>query len=906
MIPVMGLGGAGQDRHSAIKADGKVVDSSGPNSGAISKMSDSGGGGSTQFVKAYVPASDRFRRFLLIALAMALAVVGVVMVLRPGGSFFALVVLGVLAAIGLAALFAAAMGILGTAPSVSSEVRSLVTDNLDTGIAVADETGQVIYANAAYAGFVGQASRTPQRALAEIADASEALYRLSEAARNGRAHVEEIRLVEADRAEPRWLRFSAAPITGRAGRYTVWRVADISGEATRQEDVFHELQQIINYLDHAPAGFFSLGGGGRVAYVNATLAGWLGLSLDRTTGGALKIDEIAAPETVAALCEVQPVRSGSKVERIDVDLRKVDGTRLPVEVIHRVTFDENERMLFSRSLVLERKSATADTDSIRAVETRFLGFFGAAPIGIAMVDAGGAINRCNPAFTRLFGAGNLKGRSLVELVHENSRPGLVTALQQGRLGKATAEPIEIEFGGDRVGQIYFSVLDDSPSRAGGLLVYAIDGTEQRLLETQISQGQKMNAVGQLAGGVAHDFNNVLTAIIGNSDLLLANHRPTDPSFQEIMNIRQNANRAAALVRQLLAFSRQQTMRPEVVQITDVITDVSALLNKLVSEKIELVVTHGRDLWPVRTDVNQFEQVIVNLVVNARDAMEKGGKVEIRTTNVSAKELTDRSGAGQNETGQEKSVMPVADYVEVSVTDSGTGINKDIIGKIFDPFFTTKDFGKGTGLGLSTVYGIVKQTEGFIFVESEMGKGTTFTVYLRRHIEPPAEEAGSSASVVPIGKHLQPGSADESSMFSVPVASQKKPEKKPPPSDLTGTGTILLVEDEDAVRVFACRALESKGYTVLVAPSGEEALQIAGDNAGTIDLVISDVIMPEMDGPTLVKELQKRYSALKIIFISGYAEAEFRKSVADNEDFEFLPKPFSLNKLAEVVKRKMES
>jgi len=870
-----------------------LVDSSDTDLDAIRKTPDLDRALSADSGKTFVPASDRFRRFLLVSLAFALAIVGIVMVMRPEGSVFALMALGVLAAIGLAALFAAAMGILGTASNISSEVRSLVADNLDAGIAVADKTGQVIYANAAYAGFVGQSSRTPQRALADIADASEALYRLSEAARNDRAHVEDIRLAEVDRAEPRWLRISAAPISGRSGQYTVWRVADISGEATRQENTFHELQQIINYLDHAPAGFFSLGAGGRVDYVNATLAGWLGLSLDRTTGGALRISDIATPSAAAALSEIQPVRSGSRVERIDIDLTKADGTRLPVHVVHRVTFDENERLLFSRSLVLERNSAPADTESMRAVETRFLGFFGAAPIGIAMVDAGGAINRCNPAFTRLFGAGNLKGKSLVDLVDEESRPELVPALQQGRLGKATAEPIEIKFGRDRVGQIYFSVLDDSPARAGGLLVYAIDRTEQRLLETQISQGQKMQAVGQLAGGVAHDFNNVLTAIIGFSDLLLANHRPTDPSFQDIMNIRQNANRAAALVRQLLALSRQQTLRPVVFQITDTITDVSALLNRLLGEKTELDVSHGRDLWPVRTDVNQFEQVIVNLVVNARDAMVNGGRVVIRTANITAEELARRNDARQNETGQERSVMPAADFVEVSVTDTGTGMEKDIMEKIFDPFFTTKEVGKGTGLGLSTVYGIVKQTEGFIFVESELGKGTTFTVYLPRHIETPAEKTDPATTVVPMTS-------------SHPADAPKKIEKKQPLSDLTGSGTILLVEDEDAVRAFASRALESKGYTVMVAPSGEEALEIAEENEGTIDLVISDVIMPEMDGPTLVMELQKRYPALKIIFISGYAEAEFRKSVADNEDFDFLPKPFSLRKLAEVVKEKMES
>jgi len=830
--------------------------------------------------KSFYRPVGGIRRIGLVTLAVALAIAGIALAARPGSAAVGLALLGILSAIGLASLFAAAAGMFGLVRETASEASALVADTIDEGIAVSDRGGRVIYSNAAYTGFVGRAGRTPERAMTSNRDAADALYRLSQAAGQGKTASEEVRVAEPGGAGPRWLRLATQPLPTSAGDLTVWRVSDITGDAARQEDAFRDLQQIINYLDHAPAGFFSLGGDGRINYVNATLAGWLGLNLERTTGGTLQLGEIAPPEAAALLQDVKPVRSGSRIERVDTVLRRTDGANLPVRLLHRVTFDDRKRFMFSRTLVLERSDAPTDADGVRAVESRFLSFFGTAPIGIAMLDAGGGVDRCNPAFTRLFGVGSLKGRSLMDLVDEASRPALVTALQQGRLGKAASAPVEISFGGDRVGQIYLSVTDDTPGRNGALLVYAIDHTEQRRLEIQFAQSQKMQAVGQLAGGVAHDFNNVLTAIIGFSDLLLANHRPTDPSFQDIMNIRQNANRAAGLVRQLLAFSRRQTLRPEVIQVADVVAEVSTLLNRLLGERVDLNVSHGRDLWPVKTDINQFEQVVINLVVNARDAMPEGGTVTISTQNVTAEAVAEFDGG----------VMPAADYVEIAVADTGTGMDRATLDKIFEPFFSTKDVGKGTGLGLSTVYGIVKQTGGHIMVDSEVGRGTTFRIYLPRHIRAP--EAETAPEAAPDGD-------------AGPQAKADAPKPKPaPPKDLTGVGTILLVEDEDAVRAFASRALGAKGYTVLAAESGEEALALAEENEGGIDLVVSDVIMPEMDGPTLVKELQKRYGNLKIIFISGYAEAEFRKSLEDSDAFSFLPKPFSLKQLAEVVKEKM--
>jgi two-component system cell cycle sensor histidine kinase/response regulator CckA len=366
----------------------------------------------------------------------------------------------------------------------------------------------------------------------------------------------------------------------------------------------------------------------------------------------------------------------------------------------------------------------------------------------------------------------------------------------------------------------------------------------------------------------------LTAIIMASDLLLTNHRPSDPSFPDIMNIKQNANRAASLVRQLLAFSRKQTLRPEVLNLTDVLADLRMLLARLVGNDIKLKIDHGRDLWPVKVDIGQFEQVVVNLAVNARDAMPSGGDLTVRTRNVTAEEC--KSFAYRE--------LTPADYVLVDVEDTGSGIAPDVLKKIFEPFFTTKEVGKGTGLGLSMVYGIIKQTGGFIFCDSEVGKGTVFRIFLPRHI---AE----------VKKQAEPGEAPAAAVPAKPADTAK---------DLSGSATVLLVEDEDAVRMGGVRALTSRGYTVHEASSGVEALEVFEALGGKVDIVVSDVVMPEMDGPTLLGELRKRQPDIKFVFVSGYAEDAFAKNLPADAQFGFLPKPFSLKQLATIVKDVLES
>ncbi|ODA68898.1 Blue-light-activated protein [Methyloligella halotolerans] len=436
-------------------------------------------------------------------------------------------------------------------------------------------------------------------------------------------------------------------------------------------------------------------------------------------------------------------------------------------------------------------------------------------------------------------------------------------------GQGLVEPLDFNLADDeeKSGRLFLSPIEQVEGETDAAIAYAIDTSQQRVLERQIAQSQKMQAIGQMAGGIAHDFNNMLTAIIGFSDFLLQNHRPTDPAFKDIMNIKQNANRAAGLVRQLLAFSRQQTLRPQVLQIGDLVSELSQLLGRLLGENVELELDQGRDLWPVKADQHQLEQVIINLAVNARDAMPGGGKLIIRTRNIS-------EGASR-EIGQRH--LDPGEYVEIEVTDTGEGMPPEVIQKIFDPFFSTKEVGRGTGLGLSTVYGIVKQTGGFIFPESEPGKGTSMRVYLPRHIALPSEE---------------------------PVE-EEKPEKRET-RDLTGRGTVLLVEDEDAVRSFAARALGQRGYNVLEAGTGAEALEVFNEHDGEVDLVVSDVVMPEMDGPTLLKELRRDHPDLRIIFMSGYAEDAFKRNLDEGEAFMFIQKPFDLKQLAAAVKEAFEA
>jgi two-component system, cell cycle sensor histidine kinase and response regulator CckA len=522
------------------------------------------------------------------------------------------------------------------------------------------------------------------------------------------------------------------------------------------------------------------------------------------------------------------------------------------------------RELRTRSVVRDL-TPQREWESARA---RFQHFFADAPVGIALVDHEGRFAEANRAVGELIGAPGeqLIGERLTDFVNEEDRGQIGARLAAAAGGEAAPGPLEFRLKRPRERSMvaFLSRLDGVSDGGPSLILHVIDVTEQKHLEAQFAQSQKMQAVGQLAGGVAHDFNNLLTAMTGFCDLLLLRFRPGDPSYADIMQIKQNANRAAGLVRQLLAFSRQQPLQPRVLDITDVLYELRHLLQRLIGENIELKLVHGRDLGLVKVDQGYFEQVIINLAVNARDAMPGGGAVTIRTANVTETEPMHH--------GPE--IMPAGDYVMIEVADTGIGIPKENLERIFEPFFTTKEVGSGTGLGLSTVYGIVRQTGGFVFVDSAPGEGAQFRIYLPRH------HAGAEA-----GDRLD---------GAEPAAAR----------DLTGIGTVMLVEDDDPVRVFSARALRNKGYTVIEAKSGEAALDLIRHTAEPIDLLVTDVVMPRLDGPGLVRQVRETHPDLKVIFISGYTEDSFRRRLDADSEIHFLPKPFSLKQLAAKVKAVM--
>ena len=491
-------------------------------------------------------------------------------------------------------------------------------------------------------------------------------------------------------------------------------------------------------------------------------------------------------------------------------------------------------------------------------------FFDDVPVPLLRIAPGGLIEMSN--------------RMSRDLLASEIEPGTrVTDLVEG-LGRSVPTWIEDAFGGRGLGMsemlrarrassdVFLQITLERVMTDHGprLVAVLIDATELKTLEAQFVQSQKMQAIGQLAGGVAHDFNNLLTAISGHCDLLMLRHDQGDPDYGDLVQINQNANRAASLVGQLLAFSRKQNLQFETIDLRDTLSELIHLLNRLVGEKVSLRLVHDQTLHRIRGDKRQLEQVLMNLVVNARDALPEGGEIRIETKNCHLGEplLRDRA------------EVPAGDYVLLRVIDEGTGIPPDKLIKIFEPFFTTKRVGEGTGLGLSTAYGIVKQSGGFIFTDSTVGVGTTFTLMLPAQAEP----LGIAAAPAPVAEPAAPMAV--------------------------GEGVVLLVEDEAPVRAFASRALRLRGYTVIEAESAEDALETLTDEELRIDLFVTDVIMPGMDGPTWVREALKNRPDTKVVFVSGYAEDAFDDPEGAVPNSVFLPKPFSLNDLATTVQQQM--
>lgn len=715
----------------------------------------------------------------------------------------------------------------------------------DSAIAVIDRAGRLTCANRRYEEWFGAGVAPPQ--LPVDRPSLERLTRASRTAwRDGEGAAD---LVEG--AGGRWS--AQAMRAGRADDYLVWRIQPI----VTSDPVAEMTRQVQGKFGRALA--LSGIAAALVDPDGSIRAASIGFALRATGDGSA---DLAGQDFVSLLRQdeggrISWAREGRKGGPLVMYYLPVSDPDLPGASDPATT--PSLMVLVDAGAGLG-SSAGAGSDSGGGAVPHLEALLSQLPLGLAMADRDGRLLFANPAFMRAAGhEGQVPPTYPTDLVVREDKGALSDAIRRFGQGPANSGDLAVRLVTQPDEPVSLSLAGVRGLGEAAVLLGLTDSTEEARLKRQVAQATKMQAVGQLAGGVAHDFNNVLTAIIGTCDFMLLRHTPGDSDYDDIQQIRANSNRAASLTRQLLAFSRQQTLRPEVLQLPDVVSDVSQMLRRLIGEKIQLVVTHDRDLGPVRADPTQLEQVIVNLCVNARDAMQSrgdgSGRLSLSTRRITAKEVR----------AMRTEIIPQGEYTALIVEDTGAGIPPEHLGKIFEPFFTTKEQGKGTGLGLSTVYGIVKQSGGFIFAESETGKGTRFSIYLPVYRGAPVEPAA-------------------------------KPRQSA--ANWAGGGRVLLVEDEDMVRAVAERALTRAGYTITAAADGEEGLELVRSGAN-FDLVVTDVVMPAMDGPAMAREIRKLHPRLPVLFMSGYAEEQLRREI-DIPDMHFIAKPFSVQQISDKV------
>ncbi len=802
--------------------------------------------------------------FILAALVLAAGVLaglfGVASVAMPSWAKLAILFAVLAPSLALGAFALRRRGALAGAGGGSrSRLLRRAADAVDEPRAVLGPAGEMVHANAAFIELFRR-SATPGAdpvagAFGGDAEQLRTFAKLCADAKMGLAGQADFPLPTAQ-GGPGIRRVHATPVPEHSG-HIVLRIQD------HQRSAADDRERFVALLDAIGLGYYEIDINGRITYCNATLGEWLGIAPADLMARGVPLGSLIAAGIPHSGAPYDPFGGRGGEGSGQVVLRGFNGRDVAVHIVQAVARDGPPGLLARavvRDLTAERRWRQSLTESDERLER----LFDDAPIGLALVDSDGVMRRCNDPFRDLFGADEdeLRGIRIGDMLTDESRDRLHELLRHALSGQPDASAVDLRplRRPTRViaAELSRMAIDGEPL----FVIYGLDATEQRHLQSQVNQAQKMQAVGQLAGGIAHDFNNLLTAMIGYCDLVLQRHRPGEQSFADIMQIKQNANRAADLVKQLLAFSRQQTLKPKVLKVTDVLTDLTHLLQRLVGTSISLRFVHARELGFVRVDQGQFQQVIVNLVVNARDAMPEGGTITVETKALRLLRPMQR--------GHE--LIPAGEFVEIDVLDEGTGISAENLQRIFEPFFTTKEVGRGTGLGLSTVYGIVKQTGGHVLVDSRLGEGSMFTVLIPRY---------------------HPQNEAETERFAASADS--------PTRDLTGAGSVLVVEDEDPVRAFSVRALRNKGYTVMEARTGLEALEVLARLDRPVDLIVTDVMMPQMDGPSLIKKVREKWPSIKVICISGYAEENFRDKIGSWDDIWFLPKPYSLNQLAGLVK-----
>lgn len=725
-----------------------------------------------------------------------------------------------------------------TASFADWAVTRLVADQSEVGLAITDRAGRLVCANELFTKWFNGPAIPPQLPLQD--GGNELLATAGRNAwRDGRGYAENLKRGVAE--------YNAKVVrAGQGDEYLLWQF-----KPQLRNDILDDTIRMVGgttgrALSEAGVLATVIGSEGRIRASNQGFALRATGSEEANISGRNFVNFLRSDDKGTIFFE-RDGRHGTPVRLFHIPLER-DQEKGPALIL---LIDDDGGMV-------ERGKALEQVESMLSL----------LPLGLALTDRDGRFLFFNNAFGKVAGVG--EGEKPLypgDLMIRDDKSAVADAVRRYASGPSMSGDLAVRLRSGGEDPVALGIAGIRGLGDAAVLLSIKDNSEETKLKSQVAQATKMQAVGQLAGGVAHDFNNILTAIIGHCDLMLLRHAPGDSDYDDIQQVKNNSNRAAGLTRQLLAFSRQQTLRPQVLQLPDVVADVSNLLKRLLDDSIELEVKHGRNLGLVRADPGQLEQVIINLGVNARDAINasgaNGGKISIITQMVMAADVR----------AMKKDILPVGDYTALFVTDTGKGIAPEVIGKIFEPFFTTKEVGKGTGLGLSTVYGIVKQSGGYIFADSKPGEGATFSIYFPVHKVSDQEAAQTMEPLKAVAK-----------------------------KELWGSGHILLVEDEDMVRAVAERALTRQGYTVVTASDGEEGLQhieALGEGEEIFDMIVSDVVMPNMDGPAMAKEVRARYPDMPILFMSGYAEEQLRKSI-DLDNVAFLPKPFSVAQIAEAV------
>ena len=781
--------------------------------------------------------------------------------------------------------------------------------------ALITQNGKPVHANQAYFDFArdlgGPSSETSadragppgiDRIFSSTGDEmASAIFRLHHIRPDNSGAEEIIDYLSPERGLRRY-KFSVRRLSGSVGQpggeSFLWQISDV----TETQSVGDSL------LSHAPVGLFSIRADGNIIAMNKVLLLWLGVEDDPPPSHIREF--IENPESLLQSTAVagRTVRTDTRlITRKNIvtptimvgSWEALDGGKLICNVAlygHSTLAQPNveDRGQGANNGQSQNTTNSAALSRSQGGSEQSLSGFASAPVGMLELSlpdlstplAEAKLVKANPAFERMSEGSDRDAETFGELFAPNSTEHRFLELSPDQTD--ADKPFDAVLLGIQSLPVSVYIVPDKrqtprhivPSadtssnqeKSRAVWVFLVDVSARKSLEDQLVQSQKMQAIGQLAAGVAHDFNNLLTAIRLNTDELLQRHPVGDPSYPELQNINSTGLRAGALVKKLLAFSRKQTRRMEMLSVTDTLSDMVVTLRQTLGEKAKLVMVHGRNLPPVIADKSQIDTVLMNLCVNARDAMAEqgGGTITVKSAELIRSEIKDPVLAGSLRG------LLGDHFVTIEVSDTGTGMSDEVKAKIFEPFFTTKEQGKGTGLGLATVYGIVQQTGGHLDVQSQLGKGTTFRITL-----PVADPSKLPADVEPVKP-------------SAPLEPRK-------PADLAGQGTILFVEDEASVRVIAAKTLRKRGYTVIEAEDGEEALEVLEDGDHTFDMMISDVVMPGMDGPTLLKEGRSLLGDARIVFISGYAEEHFSDLLSEEPDVTFLPKPFTLVQLAEKVK-----